>query len=37
VQLVTQSLRLIPARVRAFLDHAAAAIGALDVVQPDAR
>jgi DNA-binding transcriptional LysR family regulator len=37
VQLVTQSLRLIPARVRAFLDHAAVAIGALEVVQPDAR
>lgn len=37
VQLVTQSMRLIPARVRAFLDHAAAAIGALPVAQPDAR
>lgn len=36
VQLVTQTARLPPARVRAFLDHAAAAIGAAAVVQPDA-
>lgn len=37
VQLVTPSARLTPARVRAFLDHAARQIGALAVVQPDAR
>lgn len=36
VQLVTPSARLTPARVRAFLDHAAASIGALPVVQADA-
>lgn len=37
VQLVTPSARLIPARVRAFLDHAARRIAALPVVRPDAR
>lgn len=36
VQLVTQTARLLPTRVRAFLDHAAAAIDAAPVVQPDA-
>ena len=36
VQLVIPSARLTPARVRAFLDLAAASIGALPVVQADA-
>lgn len=36
VQLVIPSARLTPARVRAFLDQAAASIGALPVVQADA-
>jgi len=34
VQLVTVSARLMPARVRAFLDFAAAALSRLDVVRP---
>ena len=34
VQLVAPSLRLAPARVRALLDHAAAALAALPVLQP---
>ena len=36
VQLVIPSARLTPARVRAFLDHAARRIAALPVVRPDA-
>ena len=34
VQLVTASARLMPARVRAFLDFAAAELGALPVIRP---
>ncbi len=37
VHLVIPSARLIPARVRAFLDHAATALSALPAVRPDAR
>lgn len=34
VQLVTPSLRLAPARVRAFVDHAAATLASLPVLRP---
>ena len=36
VQLVAPTGRLMPAKVRAFLDHAAAELGRLGVLQPDA-
>jgi DNA-binding transcriptional LysR family regulator len=36
VQLVTASARLMPARVRAFLDFAAAELAGLQVIRPDA-
>ena len=35
VQLVTPTARLVPARVRAFLDHATAELSALPVLAPD--
>ena len=37
VQLVTPSLRLAPARVRAFVDHAAVTLSSLPVLRPEPR
>jgi DNA-binding transcriptional LysR family regulator len=37
VQLVTSGARLMPGKVRAFLDHAAAELGRLPVLRPDVR